>query len=133
MVPMTDTAVSTQDITATVDAWLAAYGEPDDAARAAAVERLWAPDGHLFDPPFAAAGHDEITGATGAVQQQFPGHRFARTTGVDAHHGIARYGWQLVGPDGAVAVAGLDVCVVGEDGRLNRVVGFFGDLPPRED
>jgi hypothetical protein len=40
-------------------------------------------------------------------------------------------GWELVGPDGAVALAGLDVGEVAADGRLRRIVGFFGQLPAR--
>lgn len=58
----------------------------------------------------------------------YPAHRFEGTTAVDTHHGVARYGWQLVGPDGSIAVAGLDVAEFAADGRLTRVVGFFGPL-----
>ena len=45
------------------------------------------------------------------------------------HHDHARYAWELVGPDGAVAVAGLDVATLDADGRLTRIIGFFGELP----
>ena len=58
----------------------------------------------------------------------YPAHRFERTTAVDTHHGVARYGWQLVGPDGSIAVAGLDVAELAADVRLTRVFGFFGPL-----
>ena len=64
------------------------------------------------------------------MHAHFPGHTFRRTTAVDSHHDVARYGWELVGPDGAVAMAGLDVAEFGADGRITRVVGFFGDLQP---
>jgi hypothetical protein len=49
----------------------------------------------------------------GIVHQQFPGHTFRRSTGVDEHHDHVRYGWELL--DGA--------------GRLVHVAGFFGPLP----
>ena len=49
---------------------------------------------------------------------------------VDSHHEFLRFGWELVGPDGAVALAGLDVAEVADDGRLRRVTGFFGPLAP---
>ena len=62
------------------------------------------------------------------VLTHYAGHTFRRTTKVDAHHGYARYGWELVGPDGAVAVAGTDVARFAADGRLAQVVGFFGAL-----
>lgn len=117
------------DLTTTIDTWLDAYGEPDPVRRADLIARVWAPAGTLADPPFEGTGHAEISGLVTAALQQFPGHRFRRTSGVDAHHGFARYAWELVGPDGQLAVRGLDVVEVGGDGKLLRVTGFFGDLP----
>ncbi|HEY8583009.1 MAG TPA: nuclear transport factor 2 family protein [Capillimicrobium sp.] len=119
-------------LTDTIDTYLAAYGEPDAAKRGALIAQAWAPDGQLVDPPLAAERHDGISEMAATMQAQFPGHRFRRSSGVDAHHEHARYAWELVGPDGAVAAAGVDVADVAPDGRLRRVVGFFGDLPARD-
>ncbi len=122
------TTIST-DLTHTVDGHLAAYGEPDRARRDALIAAVWAPDGRLIDPPATGDGHAGISALADAVQQQFAGHRFRRTSGVDSHNDVLRYAWELVGPDGAVALAGMDVGQVGEDGRLIQIAGFFGDLP----
>ena len=65
-----------------------------------------------------------------ALLSQFPGHHFQRTTEVDAHHQVLRYGWRLVSPQGAPVVEGIDVADLDVDGRLSRVVGFFGAHPP---
>ena len=121
------------DLETTIDTYLEAYGEADPARRAELTARSWSEEGRLSDPPMEARGHDDLDAMFAAVQTQFPGHTFRRTSAVDAHHGVARYGWDLVGPDGTVAVAGMDVAVPGDDGRLVRVAGFFGDLPPRTD
>lgn len=110
----------------TIDTWLTAYGEPDAGRRAELVADVWAPDGELIDPPLAGAGHDTLVALADAVLGHYPGHTFRRTSAVDAHHAFARYSWELVGPDGQVAVAGLDVAELGADGKLRRVVGFFG-------
>ena len=64
-----------------------------------------------------------------AVQARFPGHRFYRTSGVDVHHDQVRFAWELRGPDGAVAAAGIDVGGLASDGRLSRITGFFGEVP----
>jgi hypothetical protein len=117
------------DITATIDTYLEAYGETDAGRRRELIEKIWAPDGQLIDPPLDAAGLDAISAMAAAVQGQFPGHAFRRTSSVDAHHGFARYGWELVAADGSVTVSGVDVAEL-DDGRLRRVVGFFGDLAP---
>lgn len=119
------------DLTTTIDTWLDAYGEPDDTRRAGLIAQVWALEGTLADPPFEGTGHAEISGLVAAALQQFPGHRFRRTSGVDSHHGYARYSWELVGPEGQLAVSGLDMARVDEDGKLVLVAGFFGDLPAR--
>jgi hypothetical protein len=119
------------DITATIDTYLEAYGEGDSARRGTLIEQVFTADGQLVDPPLDAAGHDAISAMAAAVQGQFPGHRFRRSTAVDAHHNFARYGWELVAADGTIAVSGVDVAEV-EGARLQRVVGFFGELPPKQ-
>lgn len=117
------------DLTATVDTYLSAWNETDPDRRAGLVEQVWAADGALVDPPAAAEGHAGISELHGVLQAQFPGHTFRRSSAVDAHHDRFRVGWELVGPDGTVALAGLDVGQVTEDGRLRGITGFFGPLP----
>lgn len=126
MTDMTDTTAPTETATL-VDIHLAAYAEPDRARRTELLAQAWADDGQLLDPPFEGTGTGAIADLVDTVLEHFPGHAFRRTTAVDEHHGFARYGWDLVGPDGAVAVAGTDVIEVA-GGRIVRVVGFFGDL-----
>ena len=122
----------TTTIEATIDTHLEAYLEPNAGRRAQLIEQVWAPEGHLFDPPLDAAGHAAINDMFEAVQGMFAGHTFRRTSGIDSHHGIARYTLELVDGAGAVALSGMDVAVFGQDGRLTRVAGFFGDLPARD-
>jgi hypothetical protein len=121
------------DLTTTIDTYLEAYGEADADRRIRLIEKVWAPEGRLIDPPIDGAGHDGISAMADAVLGQFPAHTFRRTSGIDAHHGIARYGWELVSADGTVTLAGSDVAEVDDDGRLVRVTGFFGDLPAKDD
>ena len=125
---MSQQAVS--DLTATVDTYLSAWSEPDPQRRATLIEAVWTDDGRLIDPPLAAEGHAGISEMAAALQSQFPGHHFRRASGVDAHHDQLRFAWELVGPDGSVALIGLDVGETAPDGRLQRIAGFFGDLPP---
>jgi hypothetical protein len=122
------TTDSTTQTTHIVDAYLAGYCEPDASRRAALVAEAWSTDGELLDPPFEATGHEGIAALTDGVLAHFPGHTFRRTTAIDAHHTFARYNWELVAADGTVAVSGTDVVEFAVDGRIARVVGFFGDL-----
>lgn len=122
----------TDVVTNTVDTYLEAYSEPDTARRDELLEKVFAADGQLIDPPLDASGRPGISDMVGAVLGQFPGHRFRRSSGIDSHHDAVRYGWELVAPDGAVTLSGMDVAVLADDGRLQRVTGFFGDLPAKE-
>ncbi len=97
--------------------------------RPADLTRAWAEDRELVDPPIGGRGHAGISEAAATLQSHYPGQTFRRTTGIDEHHAFARYGWELVGPDGAMAVAGLDVAEVDDTGRLWRIIGFLGPLP----
>jgi hypothetical protein len=123
---MTNTAQDTN----VIDTYLDALNEDDDAARAALVARAFTEDATFADPLLEAAGHDEIAGLAPVVQAQFPAARFRRTTEVDAHHEYIRFGWELRAEDGSVIVAGVDAGVIAADGRLRRIVGFFGELTP---
>jgi len=115
-----------------IDDHLAAYGDPDAARRAASVQRIWAADGQLVDPPLAASGHAGIVAQAGQLLGQFPGHRFVRCSGIDSHHGMARYAWQLVNADGVPVLEGIDIAQVDAQGLLLQVTGFFGPLPAHE-
>ncbi len=117
------------NVSEVIDTHLLAYGEPDATRRLELVRQVWSADGSLADPPFEASGHDGIAGLTDVVLQHYPAHAFRRTSAVDAHHETARYTWVLEDADGAAAVAGTDIATFAPDGRLRRIVGFFGDLP----
>ena len=112
-----------------VDAWLAAYGDPDAGRRLAAIRAGWHAQGHLIDPPMEARGHQGISDQAATLQSQFPGHRFKRSTAIDAHHQSLRYGWKLLDGNGAAVLEGVDVVDLDVDGRFLRVVGFFGAQP----
>lgn len=117
------------DATTIVDTYLAMWNETDAKRRAQLIERAWSGDGRYADPMLEAQGHAALSEMVAGVHAKFPGHRFRRRSGVDAHHGQLRFAWDLVSPDGAVVVAGIDVGALAADGRLERITGFFGEAP----
>jgi hypothetical protein len=120
------------DLTKTIDTYLAAWNEPDAGRRAALIAQSWAPDGQLTDPPIDGSGRAGITEMMSALHTHYAGHQFRRTSGIDTHHTFARFSWELVAPDGSVAISGLDVAELDASGLLARVTGFFGALPERD-
>ena len=123
---MTDTA-------ATVDAYLSAYNERDQRRRDALIAEVWAEDARLIDPPLTGEGQAGISEIAEAMHTYYTDHRFRRVSGIDIHHDHLRFAWELVAPDGEVVLSGMDVGELAEDGRLSRIVGFFGDLPANDD
>jgi SnoaL-like domain len=118
------------DATVLASRYLATWNESDPVARRAAIETVWADGGRYVDPLAEVTGHDEISALIGNVQQQVPGHVFRLLDGVDAHHNIARFGWELVPADGGAAIAeGFDVAVTNDDGRIRSVLGFLDKAP----
>jgi len=126
---LTTTDLTGADLTATVETYLAMWNEEDPSRRAEHITAAWTDDGRYTDPLQEAQGHAALSEMVAGIHEQLPGHRFARTSGIDVHHGELRFGWQLAAPDGTVAVAGVDVGAVADDGRLRRITGFFGPLP----
>ena len=120
------------DVTTIVDSYFAMWNETDPAARIALIERAWAADARYVDPMLEADGHAGLNQMVEGVQAQFPGHRFRRLSGVDLHHERVRFAWDLVAPDGAVTVAGVDIGELAADGRLRSITGFFGEPPAAE-
>lgn len=115
-------------IEATIDRYVTMFNEPDDATRGELAKDVFVDDGRLVDPLVDATGPAHIAAAIGVLRDQMPGHSLARTTAVDTHHDQARFGWTVTGPDGSVAVAGIDVVTFDDDGRIRTAIGFFGDL-----
>ncbi|TDC48047.1 nuclear transport factor 2 family protein [Jiangella ureilytica] len=117
-------------VEATVDAYLAAWTEPDDGRRRALIERCFTATGAVVDPPLDGHGHDGIDALMRTLQAHYPGTRFVRTTAVDVHHDAFRAGWELRDADGAAVLTGTDHATLAADGRIERITGFFGDLTP---
>jgi hypothetical protein len=110
--------------------YIAAWNETDTAARQQAVAALYTEDARYTDPLVDAEGQEAIAATIGAVQQQFPGFVFRLAGPVDAHHDQARFSWEL-GPAGApeAPIAGFDVAVRDDEGRLRNVHGFLDRVP----
>ncbi len=120
-----DTQQAVAPIGAVVAGYFDLWNETDASARRAALAATWADDASYRDPLLAAEGYDALDAMIAAVHARYPGHRFGLTSAIDAYPGRARWGWLLAGPDGTPVVAGLDVAVLADDGRLRSVTGFF--------
>lgn len=126
---MTDT--TTTDTITLVDAYFEMWQSTDADRRADLVATTFTEDGRHVDQHADASGHAGLAEMIAGVHVGFPGFQMARTSGIDRFGDQLRFAWELNGADGSLIVAGIDVAEVATDGRLQRVTGFWGDLPER--
>ena len=117
------------DLKELVDRYIKIWNTPDDSARRALVADVFAEDGVFVDPFMEVQGVDAINAGIGAVLGQFAGLELTLIGDVDAHHGIARFRWQIAPAGAESIVEGSDVAVA-EDGKLKGVYGFIDKMPP---
>jgi hypothetical protein len=114
----------------TVHAYGAAWNETDAERRRRLLELAWAEHGVYLDPTAHVEGRAALHAHIAGFHAQMPGARLSLTSGVDEHHGRIRFTWVMRGADGATVVEGVDFGDLDADGRLVRIVGFFGPPPP---
>ena len=117
------------DIDATVGAYGAAWLEKDEAARRRLLEQAWSEDGVYQDPTAEVSGRDALVRHIAGFHARFPDNRIVLTSGVVHHRGKIHFTWRMVNRDGATVSQGRDFGELADDGRIRRIIGFFGDPP----
>jgi len=112
-----------------IDRYIAMWNETDAERRRELIARTWTDTSSYLDPMLQGEGQCGIDAMVQGVQARFPGHRFRRTSEVDAHHDRVRFTWELAPGGGAALVTGTDFGVVAADGRLQAITGFFDHAP----
>lgn len=123
--PLADEQPGLGDAVAALDA---AWQTADSDERQRLLARALVPDAELVgpEPVGQRTGVSAIAELIGAFGTRWPGARVVITTRVDAHHGWARYGWAIRDANGKALLEGIDVVEAAPDGRLRRVVMFYG-------
>jgi hypothetical protein len=123
------------------DAWLAyaeAWNTPDATVRRELLHIGLADDCSYTDPAYEARGKEELADHIGrslsgeAYDGLGAGARIPISSGVDQHHVMFRFTRVLIEPqERRILLEGMDfVELAADDGRLQRITGFFGGFPP---
>lgn len=120
-----------ETIVANVLAYVAAWNEPDAAARLKILVGCWADEAAYLDPNVELKGRAALVQHISKVQAGRPGARIEMMSGIDVHHNVVRFLWRLVRADGSAGDVSIDFGEISADGRLAKIVGFFGE-PPRK-
>jgi ribulose bisphosphate carboxylase small subunit len=110
-------------------ALMRAWNERDLSQIRGHLEHGVAPDVEFVDPNYAIRGIDAFADMVRDFRVRMPNAEVIRTSGIDQHHDRARYSWVVV-VDPNHSVIGFDAVALAPDGKVARVDGFFGPLPP---
>jgi hypothetical protein len=113
-----------------IDTYCAAWNETEAAKRDAILSPVWGEGATYTDPTVHLVGRQALVAHIDAVFARYPGSTIVRTSAVDVHHAVVRFAWKKVLADGTSLPEGIDFAEVGGDGKLLRIVGFFGPLAP---
>jgi uncharacterized protein YndB with AHSA1/START domain len=115
-----------RDAAALVDAWFAAWTEPDGTARLASLTAIARPDVRMRDRFSCIEGMSELMPHLSAAQEHMPGMRLQRTGDTRHCQGTVLADWTAIGPDGGARGKGTNVFTLAADGRIESVTGFWG-------
>lgn len=114
---------------ATVAAYCQAWSTADRAAREKLLVQVWTPDGIYTDPESTVVrGRRALSNEIETFLHKNPGSHF-RCSAPQVHHQTMRFAWRLLRADGTEWTQGMDFGELAADGRIRRIVGFFGPLP----
>jgi hypothetical protein len=115
--------------TEVVQTFGAACNEDDRSRREALLEKSMTEAASFVGPLGEHVGRQAVSDLIGRYRRRSPDVSFVIASAVDAHHGMMRFRWQVKGPDGRLVSSGFKFAEQAEDGRLARVVSFFGPVP----
>jgi hypothetical protein len=118
------------DYPETFDHMLAAWNEHDLDKVRGHLELALAPKIVFVDPSIVTEGLDEFEANVREFRTRLPDAVCSRASGVDSHHDLYRYEWEIH-RSGELVLPGFDVVRIDAEQRVLRVEGFFGPLPPK--
>jgi len=116
------------DATQIADRYIAVWNETDPGRRRTMLANGWTKNAAYVDPLAAGEGHEQIGALIGAVQERFPGFRFALSGSVDGYGDKIRFSWALGPENEPDMIKGTDIALV-EGESLKSVIGFLDKVP----
>ena len=108
-----------------VDAWFAAWSEPDTAARESVLDRIAAREVRFRDQFSLIDGIDDLRPHLAAVHKFMPGMRVSREGNIRHCQGTVLADWVARGADGHERGRGTNVFEFGPAGDIRGVAGFW--------
>jgi len=121
-------AQPSMSLTETIDTYCAAWNEVNAKRRAELLSCAVTTDLSYIDPSVEVMGVAALVQHIDQVLLRYPHSSIMRTSNIDLHHDWARFAFKRVLSDGSSLPEGVDIVEAGSEGKLHRIVGFFGPL-----
>lgn len=110
--------------------YLDAFVEYDAARRLELLEQCLTPGADICGPSRVFVGYAEISEKIDGFQKNWPDCRLVLAGGIICFGNAAHFAKAIVGADGAILASGHSVVELATDGRIDRVLAFWGPQPP---
>ena len=107
----------------------AAWNERDPERIRGHLDKSVTHDVLFVDPAHTTVGPDALEAMIREARAAMPTGEYRLVSGIDGHNRRYRYRWE-VHRDGQLLMPGMDVTTVDDNGRIERIDGFFGDFAP---
>ena len=108
--------------------YLDAFVEQDAARRLALLEQGLVPHAEICGPTRIFAGYAEISEKIEGFHKNWPNCRLVVASGMVCFGNAGHFGKAIVSADGSILASGHSVVELAADGRIQRVLAFWG--PP---
>ena len=106
--------------------YLDAFVEHDSARRLNLLEQGLASNAEIWGPKRVFAGYAEISEKIEGFQRNWPDCRLVLASGVVCFNNAGHFAKAIVASSGSVLASGHSVVELAQDGRISRVLAFWG-------
>ena len=110
--------------------YMTAFVERDPARRLAPLAESMSPTAEIHGPKRVFIGYAEISEKIAGFQSNWPECRLVLAADLITFKNACHFPMAIVGPEGGVGATGHSVVELAADGRIQRVLAFWGKHPP---
>ena len=109
--------------------YLDAFVEHDAARRLALLEQGLVPSAEICGPARVFAGYAQISEKIDGFHKNWPNCRLVVASGMVCFRNAGHFAKAIVSADGSILASGHSVVELAADGRIQRVLAFWGPAP----
>ena len=110
--------------------YLDAFVESDSTLRLSLLQQGLTENAEIWGPRRVFTGYAEISEKITGFHENWPNCRLVLASGVVCFSNAGHFAKAIVSSDGSILASGHSVVELAQDGRISRVLAFWGPQPP---